>query len=282
MSARRFIYRIIAREKSRCAVRTSVIKDLSVPNIFHFTGRLSACVMDGVCIGHPRCQVYHCTERLRSPRDRHCQTHRALDSVCAIGGCDRPCSDDKRTCNAPNHRSLEEERRRCGRALFELKRRLEARHVGSSIRALSAEDPPSSLIDDPDLDDPALTSNVAGRTSKKRKRKLSSTMIDDRDHDDPAHRSNFARRTSNKRKRKLPSAMINDSDIDTPAVTSNVSRKTSKKRKRKLRNTLTRRWTHNEQLLVRPCGVIVSRATFYEAESLPNSRVSIRAPTALS
>jgi hypothetical protein len=33
--------------------------------------------------------------------------------------------------------------------------------------------------------------------------------------------------------------------------------------------------THNEQILVRPCGVIVSRATFYNAEAVSNVLVRI-------
>ena len=83
-------------------------------NLFLAIACLSACVMDGVCIGHPRCQVYHCTQRLCSPRDRHCENHRDLDLVCAIHGCDQPCSDGKRTCTVLDHRNLEEERRRHG------------------------------------------------------------------------------------------------------------------------------------------------------------------------
>ncbi|KAK0433594.1 hypothetical protein EV421DRAFT_1718445, partial [Armillaria borealis] len=39
----------------------------------------------------------------------------------------------------------------------------------------------------------------------------------------------------------------------------------------KVLGQLNRKWTHNEQLFVRPCGVIVSRCTFYHAESLTAS-----------
>lgn len=35
------------------------------------------------------------------------------------------------------------------------------------------------------------------------------------------------------------------------------------------------RWTHNEQLVVRPCGVIISRATFYGSESVSATSVSV-------
>ncbi|KZV70040.1 hypothetical protein PENSPDRAFT_579888 [Peniophora sp. CONT] len=37
----------------------------------------------------------------------------------------------------------------------------------------------------------------------------------------------------------------------------------------KLRNFLHRRWTHNEQLMLRPCGVCISRASMFTAESMP-------------
>ncbi|KZV58934.1 hypothetical protein PENSPDRAFT_596253, partial [Peniophora sp. CONT] len=37
----------------------------------------------------------------------------------------------------------------------------------------------------------------------------------------------------------------------------------------KLRGFLHRRWTHNEQLMLRPCGVCISRASMFTAESMP-------------
>ncbi|PBK83279.1 hypothetical protein ARMGADRAFT_945016, partial [Armillaria gallica] len=44
---------------------------------------------------------------------------------------------------------------------------------------------------------------------------------------------------------------------------------------------LNRKWTHNEQLFVRPCGVIVSRCTFYHAEGLEscNDFLKVTFPT---
>lgn len=48
-----------------------------------------------------------------------------------------------------------------------------------------------------------------------------------------------------------------------------VSQASSKKRKRwKKKNTFTRTWTHNEELAVRPCGIIISRATMFQAEAI--------------
>lgn len=45
--------------------------------------------------------------------------------------------------------------------------------------------------------------------------------------------------------------------------------------KRKCKARWGRSRTHNEQLLVRPCGVIVQRATFYTAEAVSNVLVSL-------
>lgn len=36
----------------------------------------------------------------------------------------------------------------------------------------------------------------------------------------------------------------------------------------------SRKWTHNEQLMVRPCGVVVGRATFFGSENVIGVKVS--------
>lgn len=43
----------------------------------------------------------------------------------------------------------------------------------------------------------------------------------------------------------------------------------------KVKGRASRRWTHNEQLFVRCCGVIVSRATFFGAEGVAGHKVSV-------
>jgi hypothetical protein len=40
--------------------------------------------------------------------------------------------------------------------------------------------------------------------------------------------------------------------------------------------------THNEQILVRPCGVICSRATFYNAEAVSNVLVRLSSSSSTS
>ncbi|KZO91312.1 hypothetical protein CALVIDRAFT_521789 [Calocera viscosa TUFC12733] len=46
-------------------------------------------------------------------------------------------------------------------------------------------------------------------------------------------------------------------------------------KKKVLRARFGRRRTHNEQLIVRPCGIIVARGTFYGAEVLGSVVVSL-------
>jgi hypothetical protein len=48
---------------------------------------------------------------------------------------------------------------------------------------------------------------------------------------------------------------------------------------RSVKARLTRSWTHNEQLMVRPCGIIIGRATFYSSESLPACKVRLSTST---
>ena len=43
---------------------------------------------------------------------------------------------------------------------------------------------------------------------------------------------------------------------------------------RKLRTFFGRRRTHNEQLIMRPCGVIIARATFFGSEAISAVNVS--------
>lgn len=57
-------------------------------------------------------------------------------------------------------------------------------------------------------------------------------------------------------------------------VQSKPSKKNPPEKSPSFKSALTRRWTFNEQLIVRPCGVILSRATFFEAEGPANALVS--------
>jgi hypothetical protein len=51
---------------------------------------------------------------------------------------------------------------------------------------------------------------------------------------------------------------------------------------RKIRALFGRRRTHNEQIMIRPCGVIVARQTFFGSETTPQTVVSPSAPSILT
>lgn len=46
------------------------------------------------------------------------------------------------------------------------------------------------------------------------------------------------------------------------------------KRPANVDGVFSRRWTHNEQLMVRPCGIVIARATFFGAESVSAVKVT--------
>ncbi|KAI0714670.1 hypothetical protein C8Q76DRAFT_727675 [Earliella scabrosa] len=173
--------------------------------------RLSASVMDGISVGHTRCNVDHCCNRLKLPRDRFCPAHHALESKCAIPECLNAVRPGARTCSTSSHRSVEDVGRARGQAIFRLKKRLQTTASEAGVASTSSPDGDIDVIDDPD---------VASELQK---------------------------------------------EIEDAACQGKSSTKSGYKTR------LTRRWTHNEQLLFRCCGVITSRATFFEAESPSNA-----------
>jgi hypothetical protein len=68
-------------------------------------------------------------------------------------------------------------------------------------------------------------------------------------------------------------AEVDDNVIDSVGHHTKSIKKGRKKDEPKA--TLSRRWTHNEQLFVWCCGIIASRATFYGSEAISSVKVSI-------
>lgn len=46
------------------------------------------------------------------------------------------------------------------------------------------------------------------------------------------------------------------------------------KKSERIDGVFSRRWTHNEQLMVRPCGIVIARATLFGAESVSAVKVT--------
>lgn len=183
--------------------------------------------MDGVTVGHPRCNVEHCTNELRSSRDRFCALHWGQRDLCAIRECGLQSSLGFWTCAHTKHRSVELRRREQGKAIFRLKARLaKASGTTEPREPLSEVEYVDETMEDSELGHDCLSAldPISGNSATEPQQ-----------------------------------SHVHD--------TQTVGRQ-------KTRTSLSQRWTHNEQLIVQCCGVILSRATFFEAESPSNAVVS--------
>ncbi|KAJ7630261.1 hypothetical protein FB45DRAFT_792746 [Roridomyces roridus] len=188
-------------------------------------------VGDGMAMGHRRCQCPRCTAELCNNRHRFCPTHMGLNSVCSIVGCDEAVVAGKKSCADPGHAEMERLHYERGTAAFTLTDRLQ-RHR----RAHPKESVPD-LLDGQEDDEDEEWFEVDGKGDVQLRRR-----------DNPGS--------------------VGVDDTTAPAVPCEAAKSDTGNRKFKALFGGSR--THNEQILVRPCGVIVSRATFYNAEAVSN------------
>lgn len=167
-------------------------------------------VTDGITMGHPTCGSHNCQNPLPSTRARFCSIHSDLANRCAARDEGEQCKNladpGYRTCNIQAHRKLEEGYLEQGRAMFQLRRRLEKLKVMQTNAALpqsSAQHPAEGTGD--------------------------------------------------------------SSDVDIEYV--DVCEGKPESGNRKLRARFGRSRTHNEELCVTSCGVILGRATFFGSEA---------------
>ena len=175
-------------------------------------------VTDGITIGRPCRAVHDCKEVLPTVKHRYCITHLANNQVCAVEACRNPVELDFRTCvEVSSHRAAELQYKERGKAMFQLKKRLERLHISQthdSLPTLGSNDPQEGIGSDDDAD-----------------------VV-------------------------LPDGQLCDGK--------------SEAGNRTVKAWFGRRRTHNEQLCVASCGVIVGRATFYGSEAPNGVRVGFR------
>ncbi|EPQ54160.1 hypothetical protein GLOTRDRAFT_44279 [Gloeophyllum trabeum ATCC 11539] len=180
-------------------------------------------VTDGVSIGHPCCAVHDCQEPLMPMKGaRYCRLHAGYETKCAVISCDKAAEVGFATCATKEHREMEKHKTQAGKAMFQLKRRLERLHVSQTHDSLSTSAP---------VDDPLYSLDVEG------------TGTADEE------------------------ATIDSEDV--PALC-NGKPPTGN---RKYKAQFGRRRTHNEELCVTSCGVIIGRATFFGSEAPNGVRV---------
>ena len=210
-------------------------------------------VTDGVTIGRPCCAVPRCTNPLGSTRHRFCTldpSHRRLEFTCAVEGCGRPVSQDgtvtHKSCDDPLHlklESLNHESVASGKSKGQRERiaKLDDTFVSTETNsAVPVQDGEVWFEHDARNDAVRIVEPV----------KTTSTGVTD-----------------------LP--LISSQSLSSTPAPTTTTQCTEKTLPKKVKATFRRQRTNNEQLLVRPCGVINGRGTMYNHEAVSNVLVHI-------
>ena len=95
-------------------------------------------------MGRPCCASHDCKETLPTVKHRYCRTHHHLSQICAAVTCDNKVDDGFKTCSLEPHRKLELYYQQEGKAMFQLKRRLERLNVSQTHNSLSTGQGPQA------------------------------------------------------------------------------------------------------------------------------------------
>ncbi|KAN0075257.1 hypothetical protein V8E55_011280 [Tylopilus felleus] len=200
-------------------------------------------VTNGVTIGRPCCAVLQCKNALESNHHRFCAAHRARESICTVEGCDQPVKKDglsvHKACNDPLHLHME---------LLNLESMQHEKSKGQRDRISKLDDMLHAVNNVATHDIPLQDGD---------------TWYEHDQCNGAVHIIQPAKTTS---------TGISDSPAAPPQMTPQCPNKTAPK---KLKAVFRRQRTNNEQLVVRPCGIINGRATMYNHEVVSNVLIFI-------
>ena len=209
--------------------------------------KVEAAVTDGLTLGHPCCSLFACPISLASNRHRFCATHTHLHLQCAVVGCTAAVVESTKlvkgkeihtmmkTCSDPMHQEMEHLNSEQSKANFQLSQKLMRQKVAHPNDAMAEK----RLIDLVDLEDAEEWFEVDPEDGRVRMFTINN----------PGATGELD-----------ISVLLAQDPCPSKAETGN----------RKIKAQFGRRRTHNEQLIVRPCGMICSRATFFGAEAVSN------------
>ncbi|KAL1937523.1 hypothetical protein VTO73DRAFT_13109 [Trametes versicolor] len=200
--------------------------------------KIQYAVGDGLSMGRPCCAIHDCKINLTSKRDIYCPAHAPLFAhQCAVLSCERPASSGFQTCDSSEHRALENAYRKDNsRAIHQLRARLRASGVSVPSDAVFPDTAgvagPYSEGQDGDIDDEVLVVKQQGSNDSSLDLELVNVIPVSAHTAEPA--------------------CSGKAEGGTLALKARFGRKR----------------THNEQLVERPCGIILSRATFFGSEAV--------------
>jgi CxC6 like cysteine cluster associated with KDZ transposases len=221
--------------------------------LINHSGGIHSTVTDGVTIGRPCCAVQDCLEPLPNINQLFCSKHNNLHSICAITTCTASVEIGFRTCTSPEHRKLEVYYHQQGKAMFQLKHRLEHAKISQTHDSLSTSQLPSST-QLTGIDDSELLPNFLPTGDNDM---LGGFNTIDGDEDEGIGEGSGVR----------------GNDDDTAIDENGICDGKPDSGNRSIRARFARRHTHNEELCVSSCGVILGRATFYGSEAPNGVRV---------
>ncbi|PPQ76766.1 hypothetical protein CVT26_000266 [Gymnopilus dilepis] len=206
-------------------------------------------ITDGTAIGRPCCRIPDCKAPLPSSKHHYCQGHRSLAELCAVVACSQKAEKGFLTCSDIEHRNIETYHHQRGKAMFQLKHRLERLRVSQTHDSLattvsaaapnrgSAEDSAASRQNDNPLPSGQADFPLEGVGA-------------DEDEDILLDSNGIYHEVGE------------EDNVDLCNGKPETGNRSAKAR-------FGRRRTHNEELCVASCGVILGRATFYGSEA-PN------------
>jgi hypothetical protein len=200
-------------------------------------------------MGHPCCNILDCQEHLRSVKDQFCPKHQGLIQQCCITTCTAAIEPEFRTCSDLKHRNLELYQYQKGKAMFQLKNRLQR------SRGL-----PDSLPDIP-VSSPSRLPQSSSETDATAADLLPVQFDIEEPWELNALRPNLA---DAEEEIELDSADAQFEGCDGKSAKGN----------RVVRARFGRKRTHNEELCVYSCGIVAGRATFFGSEAPNGVRVS--------
>ncbi|KAG2016509.1 hypothetical protein CC2G_009673 [Coprinopsis cinerea AmutBmut pab1-1] len=209
--------------------------------------QVSAVVMDGITIGRPRCREPHCPIPLANIRnDKYCPEHADKGATCVVKGCKTKAEKGFRTCADARHRHTEElHRLRTAEANFPNKGRKErSRMAKENSKAASVDVGTPGEDRDVDGDEDGSEDGVSDD-------EITVEFVDGQAFEatiKPPTQAQQAEATVGQQ----------TTDVQDTPLPEDI-----------LQAQFGRAWTHNEQILVCPCGIILARETFLFAESMP-------------
>ena len=222
-------------------------------------GFVQPVMTDGITLGHPRCAVPSCREPLGNNRHRFCLTHFDKHNECAVRTCFDPVVSGSKMCTNPQHRKMESLNKARSEAPFQIAKRMQRLQVSHPNNSMLEEIHKSPEEAD-DLEENIEWFEVEGDREEDvqmyNEHNPGGIGTDDIPLDGRHYCDHVIVMQVIYCAHFLPVAPPDDTTIDT------VPRRT--------KTDLHRSWTHNEQTLMRSCGIMLGHTPFYNAEAVSN------------